>query len=284
MRSPTVTIGFSTVYFCAVAALNVSATAGAVMDANGLTFPVPTGEGVAFSVAVTAGDQSTTAQPWTLSYAAATVARVAAASAVGVPTTGGVRVVVLGRGFGSHVPGSPTAWGWSTSAVAGAVSADWVRSPADPLPPLVELQLGGPTTSSAGGAAGNGSSAGGWVQCINVLRLNDSALSCITPEGDGARIAVRITVANAPAATLAGVFSYDPPAVLAVECAGQGCGSSTNASSPWALWTPSSNVSLQGLILAQGAPAGGYSAWREGEGRGRCAPPTHVRQLHLLQP
>jgi len=254
-----VTIGFSTVYFCAVAALNASATVGAVMDANGLTFPVPMGEGVALSVAVTAGDQSTAAQPWTLSYATATVARVAAASTAGVPTTGGVRVIIAGRGFGFHVLGSPTAWGWSPSSVTGAVSADWVRNPADPVPPLVELQLGSPVAAGAG--VGNSSLAGGWTQCINVLRLNDSALSCVVPEGDGAQIAVRVTVANAPAATWAGVFSYDPPAILAVECAGQGCGSSTNASVPWALWTPSSNASLQGLILAQGAPAGGYSAW-----------------------
>ena len=112
--SPTVTIGYSTVNFCTVPAQNLSATPGAFVDASaGLTFPVPTGEGVSFGVVVTAGDQSTAALQWTLSYAPASVARILPeAASAGVPTTGGTRIILLGRGFGSHVLGSPTAWGW----------------------------------------------------------------------------------------------------------------------------------------------------------------------------
>lgn len=255
------------------------------MDATGLTFPVPAGEGVGLGVILAAGDQSTAALPWTLSYANASVARVAAASAFGVPTTGGTRIVLVGRGFGYHVPGSPTAWGWSPGAVAAAATADWVRSPADPAPPIVELDLSGASALAPGG--GNGSTAlSSWVQCVNVLRLNDSALSCAVPEGDGARLSVRITVANAPPAVLAGVFSYDPPVIASVECAGPGCSSgSTRVSS--VVWTPSSNASLQGLILAQGAPAGGYSEWTRAARKETCGPsprPFRSPFLILCQP
>ena len=239
---PTVSIGYAQVLFCPDLARNLPVTPGATFDlADGLTFPVPRGEGVGLSVVVIVGDQNTASQVFTLSYDYPVASAIIAASrAAGIPTTGGTRIYIAGSGFGYHIPGSPTSWGWSSDAIAASTTSSWVRSPSDPMPPIVEI-----------GGAGSGA-VGGWTQCVNVIRYNDSLLSCQVPEGDGAALDVRVTVANAPAnVSGSGVFSYDAPSVSSITCAGLGCGSAGADTS--AFWTPSSSGSSfgQAVILAQ---------------------------------
>lgn len=238
---PTVTVGFAQVLLCPDARRNLTATPGAVLDANGLTFPVPRGEGAGFSVVVVAGDQNTASQAWSLSYAPAVVTWTAAADVTaGTPTSGGTRIFLSGRGFGTHIAGSPTAWGWDSNAIASSVTSRWVRSLDDPMPPLVDI---GPLViSSAPGSP----AVLGWAPCKNVIRINDTAMTCMAPEGDGASLQLRVTVGNSPAIiSAAGSFAYDAPSVLSVECSGVGCGAWGNATAATALWTPSSNATVQ---------------------------------------
>jgi hypothetical protein len=223
---PQVAVGGAVVRFCADNATGASATPGAVRTHSSLAFPLPQGEGMSLPLTLTVGGQPATGLLFFDYDAPVVTAALPEVDGDGLPPGGGTRVLLVGRNLGAPMPRRSGDAGGTN----GYVTPSWRDDLADPLPPRVRIRLFSPldvpTAAAYGGtpAAGGGTfapSSDGYVVCPDVRRINHTALSCLLPRGDGARLDVELLRAgDTGAAVSTGVLSYDAPFVTAFVCDG----------------------------------------------------------------
>jgi hypothetical protein len=147
-----------------------------VADQTCVTFTMPQGQGGAWIMRLTAGNQAAAPVAW--AYAPPVVVSLAQVGAPdpalppGFPTEGGVTVLLTGRNFGP-----PTA----------------------PGPFSVTFGLPSFPMST-------------WAACTSISRISHYAVSCVLPAGSGAALSMAVLVGDVVGLTPA-VFSYGAPAV-----------------------------------------------------------------------
>lgn len=223
---PVVAVGGAVVRFCADNATGASATPGAVRTHTALAFPLPQGEGMSLPLTLTVGGQAATGLLFFDYDAPVLTGARAETDGDGLPPGGGTRVLLTGRNLGAPMPRAPG----DAAGTNAYVTPSWRDDLADPLPPRVRIRLFSPldvpTAAAYGGAPASGGgtfapSADGYVVCPDVRRINHTALSCLLPRGDGARLDVEVMRSgDTGAAVSAGVLSYDAPLVTAFVCDG----------------------------------------------------------------
>ena len=290
---PTVLLGTATVYFCADNSTGRAASPGAARTHAALAFPIPAGEGSSMPLTLIVGGQSATTllffdyEPPSINYSVAE-------GPDGLPTTGSTRIIFVGSNFGAPMPrASSSSSGSSGSATNRYVTSGWIDNLADPLPPRIRIRLFSPSDvppSYPGAAvAADGTaftpSADGYIVCPNVRRYNHTHMSCLMPQGDGARLDVEVQrQGDVTGAVVPAAASYDPPLVTSYTCTGcaiavdpdegtgmvNGTGSSGSAGQTPGNATDGLTILVNGThpTVVSAAPAGGGVLRLEGLGFG----------------
>lgn len=211
---PIVRIGSAMMFACDDAARGIVASRGVTATHTSIVLPAPAGEGIGLTLSVVVADQTATPGV-TVAYEPPMVTEVVATdSATGLPTSGGVRIIVRGTNFGERLAGTfPQPSLFVTPTFAMDIS--------DPAPPIVRLRLPAaatPLNASEFPFPPPYDGSDGFRLCLNVVRVSHSELTCLLPAGSGIDIDVEVTVGNGLRTVTPAVASYDPPIIDAIGC------------------------------------------------------------------